>query len=97
MAGRSGDTFKKRQKEVARAEKHRENLARRLERKLLPKESPDSEEGTLAEQLSSEEDATQSEESGASQSIGAPFAFQFTNNKIATRRECERDRYCKVV
>ena len=68
MAGRSGDTFKKRQKEVARAEKHREKLARRLERKTLPKESPDSEEGTLAEQLSSE-DATQSEESGASQSI----------------------------
>ena len=68
MAGRSGDTFKKRQKEVARAEKHREKLARRLERKTLPKESPDSEEGTLAEQLSSE-DAAQSEESGASQSI----------------------------
>ena len=68
MAGRSGDTFKKRQKEVARAEKHREKLARRLERKLLPKESPDSDEGTLAEQLSSE-DAAQSEESGASQSI----------------------------
>jgi hypothetical protein len=67
MAGRSGDTFKKRQKEVARAEKHREKLAKRLERKTLPKESPDSEEGTLAEQLSSE-DAAQ-EESGASQSI----------------------------
>jgi hypothetical protein len=68
MAGRSGDTFKKRQKEVARAEKHREKLARRLERKQLPKESPDSEEGTIAEQLLSE-DAAQSEESGASQSI----------------------------
>ena len=66
MAGRSGDTFKKRQKEVARAEKHREKLAKRLERKTLPKESPDSDEGTLAEQLSSE-DAAQSEESGASQ------------------------------
>ena len=68
MAGRSGDTFKKRQKEVARAEKHREKLAKRLERKTLPKESPDSEEGTLAEQLSSE-DAAQSEESSASQYI----------------------------
>jgi hypothetical protein len=68
MAGRSGDTFKKRQKEVARAEKHREKLARRLERKHLPKESPDSEDGTMAEQLSAE-DAAQSEESGASQSI----------------------------
>ena len=48
MAGRSGDTFKKRQKEVARAEKHREKLAKRLERKPLPKESPDSEEGTTS-------------------------------------------------
>jgi hypothetical protein len=34
MAGRTGDTFKKRQKEVARAEKAKEKLARRLERKL---------------------------------------------------------------
>lgn len=67
MAGRSGDTFKKRQKEVARAEKHREKLARRLERKHQPKQSPDSEDGSPAEELS--EDATQSEESGASQSI----------------------------
>ncbi len=67
MAGRSGDTFKKRQKEVARAEKHREKLARRLERKQQPKQSPDSEDGVIAEELS--EDAAQSEESGASQSI----------------------------
>jgi hypothetical protein len=66
MAGRSGDTFKKRQKEVARAEKHREKLARRLERKQQ-KQSPDGESGTVAEELS--EDAPQSEESGASQSI----------------------------
>jgi hypothetical protein len=34
MAGRSGDTFKKRQKEVARAEKRQEKTARRMERKL---------------------------------------------------------------
>jgi hypothetical protein len=68
MAGRSGDTFKKRQKEVARAEKHREKLARRLEKKHQPKQSPDGEDGELTDQLSSE-DAAQSEESGASQSI----------------------------
>lgn len=68
MAGRSGDTFKKRQKEVARAEKHREKLARRLERKHQVKQSPDSEAGESADELSSE-DAAQSEESGASQSI----------------------------
>jgi hypothetical protein len=34
MAGRSRDTYKKRQKEVARAEKQREKAARRMERKL---------------------------------------------------------------
>lgn len=33
MAGRSRDTYKKRQKEVARAEKQREKAARRMERK----------------------------------------------------------------
>jgi hypothetical protein len=47
MAGRSGDTFKKRQKEVARAEKHREKLARRMERKQN-KQNPDSELGQAA-------------------------------------------------
>jgi len=40
MAGRTGDTFKKRQKEVARAEKAKEKFARRLERKLQ-KRDPD--------------------------------------------------------
>ena len=34
MAGRSRDTYKKRQKEVARAEKQREKAARRVDRKL---------------------------------------------------------------
>ncbi len=72
MAGRSGDTFKKRQKEVARAEKHREKLARRLERKQH-KGTPDGEPGdglSDADGLSNNdlsEDAAQSEESGASQ------------------------------
>ena len=36
MAGRSRDTYKKRQKEVARAEKQKEKVARRIERKLNP-------------------------------------------------------------
>lgn len=36
MAGRSRDTYKKRQKEVARAEKRQEKLARRVERKTQP-------------------------------------------------------------
>jgi hypothetical protein len=67
MAGRSGDTFKKRQKEVARAEKHREKLAKRLERKHQARQGPETDEGSLAGQQS--EDAPQSEESGASQSV----------------------------
>jgi hypothetical protein len=78
MAGRSGDTFKKRQKEVARAEKHREKLARRLERKQ-GKGTPDGEpgEGLTDSELAgtdlssdtdlSSEEASQSEESGATQ------------------------------
>jgi hypothetical protein len=66
MAGRSGDTFKKRQKEVARAEKHREKLAKRLERKHQARQAPD-EDSSAGEQLS--EDAPQSEESGASSNL----------------------------
>jgi hypothetical protein len=78
MAGRSGDTFKKRQKEVARAEKHREKLARRLERKQ-GKGTPDGEpgEGLTDSELAgtdlasdtdlSSEEAAQSKESGATQ------------------------------
>ena len=39
MSGRSRDTFKKRQKEVARAEKRQEKAARRMRRHSEPKES----------------------------------------------------------
>jgi len=74
MAGRSGDTFKKRQKEVARAEKHREKLAKRLERKQHKGEpgeglsdSDDSFENDLSSANDLSEDAPQSEENGASQ------------------------------
>jgi hypothetical protein len=73
MAGRSGDTFKKRQKEVARAEKHREKLAKRLERKQHKGEGSEmvDENGlAIVDDLADNdlsEDATQSEESGASQ------------------------------
>ncbi len=72
MAGRSGDTFKKRQKEVARAEKHREKLAKRLERKQHKGEGGDLvDENGLAiiddDDNDLSEDVPQSEESGASQ------------------------------
>jgi len=71
MAGRSGDTFKKRQKEVARAEKHREKLARRLERKQHKGEGGDTGNELAVDDLSSasdlSEDVPHSEESGASQ------------------------------
>jgi hypothetical protein len=70
MAGRSGDTFKKRQKEVARAEKHREKLAKRLERKQHKGEGGDlvDENGlAIIDDNDLSEDAAQSEESGASQ------------------------------
>jgi hypothetical protein len=76
MAGRSGDTFKKRQKEVARAEKHREKLAKRLERKQHKGEGGDlvdenglailDDDDDLFATNDLSEDVAQSEESGAS-------------------------------
>ena len=76
MAGRSGDTFKKRQKEVARAEKHREKLAKRLERKQHKGEGGDlvdenglailDDDDDLLATNDLSEDVAQSEESGAS-------------------------------
>ena len=64
MASRSRDTFKKRQKEVARAEKQQEKAARRMQRKAekraqadgLPAiEEPPAEEHELDEVLPEKE------------------------------------------
>jgi len=56
MAMRSRTTFKKRQKELARQEKQRDKVARRLQRKL-EKNSPDSPEGgDQSDQLDGDED-----------------------------------------
>ncbi|HLY18589.1 MAG TPA: hypothetical protein VKR61_15260 [Bryobacteraceae bacterium] len=53
---RSRTTFKKRQKELARQEKQRDKVARRLQRKL-EKNSPDSPEGgDQSDQLDGDED-----------------------------------------
>jgi DNA-binding MarR family transcriptional regulator len=49
MAGRSRDTYKKRQKEVARAEKQREKAARRLDRKLHKDDPETGEAGDASE------------------------------------------------
>jgi hypothetical protein len=70
MAGRTGDTFKKRQKEVARAEKAKEKLARRLERKLQKRDpdrpdSPDDDLSTIDSDGNVSENVSQSPESGA--------------------------------
>jgi hypothetical protein len=71
MAGRTGDTFKKRQKEVARAEKAKEKIARRLERKLQkrdpdrPDSSNDDDLSTIDSDGNVSENASQSPESGA--------------------------------
>jgi len=46
MPTRSRTTFKKRQKELARMEKQRDKAAKRMQRKLLPRES---DEGTVEE------------------------------------------------
>ncbi len=70
MAGRTGDTFKKRQKEVARAEKAKEKLARRLERKLQKRDpdrpdSPDDDLSTVDSDGNVSDNMGQSPESGA--------------------------------
>jgi hypothetical protein len=70
MAGRTGDTFKKRQKEVARAEKAKEKLARRLERKLQKRDpdrpdSPDDDISTIDSDGNVSDNMSQSPESGA--------------------------------
>jgi hypothetical protein len=70
MAGRTGDTFKKRQKEVARAEKAKEKLARRLERKLQKRDpdrpdSPDDDISTIDSDGNVSDNLSQSTESGA--------------------------------
>ena len=58
MAGRSNTTLKKRQKEMARAEKQREKFAKRLDKKKEPGEQGDGsfeiDELTSAEQLALE-------------------------------------------
>jgi hypothetical protein len=71
MAGRTGDTFKKRQKEVARAEKQKEKIARRMERKLQ-KRDPDRPDSSGDDDLSNidadgnvSDSLRQSPESGA--------------------------------
>jgi hypothetical protein len=70
MAGRTGDTFKKRQKEVARAEKAKEKLARRLERKAQKRDpdrpdSPDDDLSTIDSDGNVSDNVSQSPESGA--------------------------------
>ena len=70
MAGRTGDTFKKRQKEVARAEKAKEKIARRLERKLQKRDpdrpdSPDDDISTIDSDGNVSDNMSQSPESGA--------------------------------
>jgi hypothetical protein len=70
MAGRTGDTFKKRQKEVARAEKAKEKLARRLERKLQKRDpdrpdSPDDDISSVDSDGNVSDNVSQSPESGA--------------------------------
>jgi hypothetical protein len=70
MAGRTGDTFKKRQKEVARAEKAKEKLARRLERKAQKRDpdrpdSPDDDISTIDSDGNVSDNVSQSPESGA--------------------------------
>jgi hypothetical protein len=55
MGTQSRTSFKKRQKELARQEKQRDKTARRLERKNLPKMSPEDAIAAPEEFLTAEE------------------------------------------
>ena len=61
MAGRSNTTLKKRQKEMARAEKQRDKLAKRLDKKQEPGEQgnglPEIDELTSAQRLALESES----------------------------------------
>lgn len=46
---RTRTSFQKRQKEIARAEKQRDKAAKRMQRKLMGKQSPPTDEALLAE------------------------------------------------
>ncbi len=56
MGGRGPQSFKKRQKEQQRKEKHLEKIAKRLERKQNPSTSDASEEQPAAEERSQSSD-----------------------------------------
>jgi hypothetical protein len=62
MAGRSRDTYKKRQKEVARAEKQREKAARRIERKLHKNDPEVGDAADASDDMLDGADATDSDE-----------------------------------
>src|SRR6185295_14480297 len=79
MAKRSRTTFQKRQKEIARAEKQRDKVARRLQRKLNGDQTidPDALEGSDEENLVngiSAVDGSSPDAEGAGTDLNAPKA-----------------------
>lgn len=74
MAGRSRDTYKKRQKEVARIEKQRAKFARRMERKLQ-KHAPEMgvAAGVSEEDVSEDDVSEETDEPEAEMPAGAPL------------------------
>jgi hypothetical protein len=67
MATRSRTSFQKRQKEIARAEKQRDKLAKRAARKLNPSAPEDEETMTTAEAMQAELEAEAAANGAASQ------------------------------
>ncbi len=56
---RTRTSFQKRQKEIARAEKQRDKAAKRMQRKLMAKQSPQTDEALLAELNRAQEEASE--------------------------------------
>lgn len=62
---RTRTSFQKRQKEIARAEKQRDKAAKRMQRKLMGKQSPPTDEALLAELNRPEEEEPSGEDRSA--------------------------------
>jgi hypothetical protein len=62
---RTRTSFQKRQKEIARAEKQRDKAAKRMQRKLMGKQSPPTDEALLAELNRPEEEEPSAEDRSA--------------------------------
>ena len=66
---RTRTSFQKRQKEIARAEKQRDKAAKRMQKKLMGKQPPQTDEELAAELLGEPDSETEDETPAASSGV----------------------------